>query len=183
MKDISLHILDIVQNSIRAKASEVRIHIQVDVHPEIYSIMIEDNGSGMDESFLETVTDPFVTSRTTRKVGLGIPLLKQNAEQSGGTLDIWSQKGVGCRLTASFGLRHIDCLPEGDLAGVLALIISANESMEFIFTYSTTSGSYTLDTREVKSVLSGLSVNDPGIYRALKEMIEVNISEIRKDIA
>jgi len=179
MKDISLHLLDIVQNSIRAKASEIIIRIQAEVQSGWYKLSVEDNGCGMEGSLLETVTDPFVTSRTTRKVGLGLPLLKQSAEQSGGTLSIRSEKGKGCSVEATFRNDHIDCLPEGDIAGVMALLITANESMEFIFDYSVPGSSYSLNTREVKEILNGVPLNDPEIYRALKEMIEVNLDELK----
>ena len=119
MKDLSSHMMDIVQNSIRAEASWIQIRICEDPEADLFLIEIQDNGCGMDEATLARVRDPFFTSRTVRKVGLGIPLLQQNAERTGGKVSIVSQPGQGTTLTARFGHSHLDRPPLGDVAETL----------------------------------------------------------------
>lgn len=178
MQTLSDHILDIAQNSIRAKASRVEIDLQEDPSTDSLTFTICDNGCGMDEATLAKVTDPFFTSRTVRKVGLGIPLLKQNAEATGGTLQIESKQGVGTTLEAKFSLTHWDRPPLGDVAGSIVLLVSANPDIEFIYRHITEKGCYTFDTEEVKEIMEGVPVNDPEIVMALRQMIRENIKEI-----
>ena len=178
MQTLSDHILDIAQNSIRANASRVEIDLQENPSTDSLVFTIRDNGCGMDETTLARVTDPFFTSRTVRKVGLGIPLLKQNAEATGGTLTIASQKGVGTTLEARFSLSHLDRPPLGDLAGTIVILVSANPEIEFIYRHITEKGNYTFDTEEVKEIMEGVPINDPEIVMALRQMIRENIKEI-----
>ncbi|WP_065219839.1 MULTISPECIES: ATP-binding protein [Butyricimonas] len=178
MQTLSDHILDIAQNSIRAKASRVEIDLQEDPSTDSLTFTIRDNGCGMDEATLAKVTDPFFTSRTVRKVGLGIPLLKQNAEATGGTLQIESKQGVGTTLEAKFSLTHWDRPPLGDVAGSIVILVSANPDIEFIYRHITEKGCYTFDTEEVKEIMEGVPVNDPEIVMALRQMIRENIKEI-----
>lgn len=178
MQTLSDHILDIAQNSIRAKASRVEIDLQENPSTDSLIFTIRDNGCGMDEATLARVTDPFFTSRTVRKVGLGIPLLKQNAEATGGTLQIESKKGAGTTLEAKFSLTHWDRPPMGDVAGSIVILVSANPDIEFIYRHITEKGSYTFDTEEVKEIMEGVPINDPEIVMALRQMIRENIKEI-----
>lgn len=178
MQTLSDHILDIAQNSIRANASRIEIDLQENPSTDSLVFIIRDNGCGMDEATLARVTDPFFTSRTVRKVGLGIPLLKQNAEATGGTLTIASQKGVGTTLEARFSLSHLDRPPLGDLAGTVVILVSANPEIEFIYRHITEKGNYTFDTEEVKEIMEGVPINDPEIVMALRQMIRENIKEI-----
>lgn len=179
MKDLSLHILDIVQNSTRAQASLVEIEVDENVATNQLSILIKDNGTGMPPEMVEQVTDPFVTSRTTRKVGMGIPLFKQSAEQSGGHLSIFSELGVGTTLVATFRLDNIDTPPLGDLAGVIAMTASGNPSINFIFSYKYNNLLYEFDTREVKQILGSTPITDPKIAAFLRDMIKENIEETK----
>lgn len=178
MKDLSLHILDIVQNSTRAGASMVSIEVEKSNRKNLIKITIEDNGCGMAADMVAAVTDPYVTTRTTRKVGMGIPLLKQNCEQSGGELSIASEVGKGTVLVATFILDNLDTPPMGDLAGVIALIASGNPNVEFVFKFCSNDGAYIFDTREVKLVLENTPISDPKIVSFLREMIAENINEI-----
>ena len=178
MQTLSYHILDIAQNSIRANASRVEISLQEKPSTDSLVFTIHDNGRGMDETTLAKVTDPFFTSRTVRKVGLGIPLLKQNAEATGGTLKIESKEGVGTTLEASFSLSHWDRPPMGDVAGSIVILVSANPDIEFIYRHITEKGDYTFDTEEVKEIMEGVPINDPEIVMALRQMIRENIKEI-----
>lgn len=176
MKDLSMHIMDILQNSTRAGASVITLEVTADSNADTLTIVFKDNGCGMSEETVRNVIDPFFTTRTTRKVGLGLPLLKQNTEMTGGSLDILSEVGEGTTVTAVFGLSHLDRPPMGDLAGTMALTISAHPEIRFIFRYRRDADiDYTLDTDEVHEALGDVSINDPDIIGALKEMIQENI--------
>jgi hypothetical protein len=178
MKDFSEHILDLVQNSIRAKATLIEVSVTESKISNLYWIGISDNGTGMNEETLKQVADPFYTSRTTRKVGLGIPLFKQNAELTGGSFKISSVQGKGTQISAGFVNNHLDRLPVGDLVGTYMLLISANPDLNFLITHTTDSGIYIFDTREVKSLLGDAPINDPSVRTFLKEMIQENINAI-----
>ncbi len=179
MRDLSLHILDIIQNSVAANASLIEISIHEDVEKDLLKITIKDNGKGMSKEFVKIATDPYTTSRTTRKVGLGIPLLKQNAERTGGSLSITSELGKGTILEATFIPSNIDCLSLGDIAGVIALTVSGNPLINFIYNHNINGNLYTFNTKEVKEILEGISIAEPSVCRYLKEMIQSNLEEIQ----
>ncbi len=175
MKDLSLHILDIAHNSIRALATQISIIIHRDLQKDILSISIEDNGSGMSAEQLSRITDPFYTSRTTRKVGLGIPLLKQRADECNGSLSLESELEKGSILKAKFQDSHID-LPElGDIAGVIAMLSCSFPQIRFIYNYSDSKLKYLYDTEEVKEALDGLPITTPEVETFIREMIEENM--------
>ena len=176
MKDLSMHIMDILQNSTRAKAGTITLEVLLDSQADTLTLIFKDDGCGMSPEMVEKVTNPFFTTRTTRKVGLGLPLLKQNTEMTGGSMDIQSEVGVGTTVTAVFGLTHLDTPPMGDLAGTMVLTISAHPEIHFIFHYKRDEEiDYTLDTDEVYEVLDGMPINDPDVIASLKEMVEENI--------
>lgn len=179
MKDLSLHILDIAQNSISAGAQNIGISIVEDLATNTLVIEVKDDGRGMPAEVLMRVTDPYYTSRTTRKVGLGIPLFKQNAEATGGILQIDSEEGRGTILSATFGQNHLDRPPLGDMAGVMVLLVGANPEIRFVYTHRVENEEYAFDTQEVKEALDGLPVNDPQVMRFLKEMISENLQAIK----
>jgi len=178
MKDLSLHILDIVQNSISAQADFIEITIEENHQANTYLLTIKDNGKGMTQEMADKVTDPYVTSRTTRKVGLGLPLLKLNAERTGGHLKIKSEVGKGTEVEALFILDHIDRLPIGDMAGTIVLLASANPLIEFVYSHTVDGEQYIFDTREIKEALDDTAISDIHIFKYLKEMINENIQEI-----
>jgi hypothetical protein len=178
MKNIGLHIMDIVQNSITAGASEVIIDIHDRPSIDLYQVRIKDNGCGMDKELLDRVTDPFTTTRKTRKVGLGLSLFRQNAEQSGGLLAITATPGAGCEVTATFQWHHIDRPAQGDIPGIMRLLITANPDLHFIYRHTTDKGHYQLDTEDVKINLDGISIAAPEITRFLKEMITECLMQI-----
>lgn len=182
MKDISLHIMDIVQNSVRAHASLISVRISDDVDRGIYSLTIKDNGVGMDKQTLQMSTDPFFTSRSTRKIGMGIPLLKQNALRTGGDFMIDSEPGKGTLIRADFGREHIDFLPEGDLSGVIAQLAAGNPSSDICFTYESGNMKYDFDTREIKAMLGEVPIHDADIYSAIGQLISENIHDIKNEI-
>ena len=171
-----MHIMDILQNSTRAKAGTITLEVLLDSQADTLTLIFKDDGCGMSPEMVEKVTNPFFTTRTTRKVGLGLPLLKQNTEMTGGSMDIQSEVGVGTTVTAVFGLTHLDTPPMGDLAGTMVLTISAHPEIHFIFHYKRDEEiDYTLDTDEVYEVLDGMPINDPDVIASLKEMVEENI--------
>lgn len=181
MKELSLHILDLVQNSIRAKATNIEITVEESVKRNNLLIGIKDNGCGMTEETLQKVSDPFFTSRTTRKVGLGISLFKQHVEQCNGVFRITSSLGNGTYVEGEMQLAHWDRQPMGDIAGTLVLLFTANPSVRYVYKHSTDAGKYVVDTNEIKNVLGTSNVNDPGILKFIKEMINENLREIHSE--
>lgn len=179
MKDLSLHILDIVQNSIRAKATLIGIEINEQADRDQLTIIVSDNGTGMSPAQLQQATDPFYTSRTTRKVGLGLSLFKQNAEMTGGSFELKSESGKGTTVKAIFGLRHIDRPVMGDLVGTLILLICSQGEADYVFKHQTPSGEFELDTREIKQTLENVPISHPDVRNFLREMIQENLEQIQ----
>ena len=152
MKELSLHLLDIAQNSIAAGARHVDLGVEEGAG--VLRLTVADDGRGMSPAFLAHVTDPFTTTRTTRKVGLGLPLLRLAAEQTGGELRVESQLGVGTTVTATFHTGHIDCPPLGDTASTVALLVQGLPGgMELTYTRKTERGEFRFDTAEIRAVL------------------------------
>ncbi len=179
MQEISLNILDIAQNSVRAEASLIEITVKELTDEDVLSFSVKDNGCGMDEKMVSSVTDPFTTTRTTRKVGLGIPLLKMAAEQTGGGIFIKSAKGKGTILTATFSYRHIDRQPLGDISSVIMSLISMNPDIDFVYTHIYNEKSFTLDTRELRKILGDeVKFSEPEIAVWINEYIKGNLAEI-----
>lgn len=181
MKDLSSHIMDIVQNSIRAEATEIIVRILENPEQDVFLLTVRDNGCGMDKMTLEKVRDPFFTSRTVRKVGLGIPLLQQNAERTGGKVTIISKQGKGTTIEASFGHAHWDRPPLGDIAEMITLLVAANPKIHFIYKHTTNNGQYRFDTEEIKQILEGIPPSHPEILPVLQNMIRENLKDIRTD--
>ncbi len=179
MKDLSLHILDIVQNSIRARSSLIEIEIEEKPEQNRLVITISDNGSGMTPEQLKRAIDPFYTSRSTRKVGLGLPLLKQNAEMTGGSFRIESETGKGTTVEAVFGLNHIDRPVMGDLVGTLLILICSQEETNYVFKHQTPSGEFELDTRVIKQTLENVKITQPEVRSFLKEILQENLEQIQ----
>ncbi len=179
MNELSLHILDIINNSVKAGASLVLVNITEDISADLLTIIIEDNGCGMDKEFLEKVLDPFKTSRTTRKVGLGLSLFLAAAQQTGGGLTVTSQKGVGTKVTATFGYRHIDRQPLGDVASTITTVLSGNSSIDLVYTHIVDEKSFTADTREIKKILDGVDITTPEIIMWIKDYINEGVNDLR----
>ena len=178
MTELALHILDIVQNSISAKASLIEIIINEDVKNDKLTIEIIDNGKGMSEKDVQNATDPYFTSRTTRKVGMGIPLFKQATVQCAGSFALKSQKGKGTQVTSILQLTHIDRQPLGDIAGTMALLVSSNPGIDFVYRHINNKNEYLFDTHEVKAELGEVLITNPKVTKFIKEMIQENLNEI-----
>ena len=178
MQDLSLHLLDIVQNSIRAHADKVHICIKEQPSQNKLIMCVQDNGHGMPKELTEHITDPFITTRTLRRVGLGIPLLKQNCESSEGGLEIISEPSKGTTVKATMGYFHIDRIPLGDVVSTIITLIQSNPRMEFIYIYQYEEDSFTFDTEEIKSILGDVEINNLDILAWIKTYIQENINNI-----
>ena len=172
MKDLSLNVLDITHNSISAGAEHIDLSISVDKDSII--ICITDDGCGMDEEMLARVTDPFTTTRTTRKVGMGIPLFKLAAEQTEGSLEIKSKKGEGTEVRAVFNKNHIDCPPLGDMAATAAMLMAAVPTdSDLTYTFSTEKGSFSIGTAEIREILgTEISLSEPEVQMWIRGYIQ-----------
>jgi len=159
MEDLSLHILDIVENSIRAKASRIMIKVMEDIEKDSLTIEIRDNGQGIDEDTIKKVLDPFFSTRTTRKVGLGLPLLSQAARESGGDVQIESEVGRGTRVKATFGYSHIDRKPLGNMEATLRALIVGNPEIAFIYEHKKGELEYRLDTKGIRAKTKGRAIS------------------------
>lgn len=179
MNDLSMHILDIVQNSISAGATLIVITVDEDIKNDILLIRIEDNGKGMTPLQVSKLSDPFFTSRTTRKVGMGIPLFKQSAEQSGGGIRIESEVGVGTTVEATFGYSNIDRPPLGDISNAVIILVSSNPDLDFEFIYRYNGEEYEFKTAEVKEILEGMPLNNPSVIKYLSEMLTENVKSLK----
>ena len=173
MNTLTFHITDIASNSVRAGAT--RISLEITIHEDHTTVRITDNGCGMDAETVSRITNPFYTTRTTRKVGLGIPFLIQNAEQTGGHVSITSEPGKGTAVTACFITSNIDCPPMGDLPGTVAMLISGTPGINVCFEYRFNKTVYSVSTDEIKEVLDGIPVNHPKVMLLIKEMVKENI--------
>ncbi len=174
MTEISLNILDVAENSTRAKATLVEITVEANTEKDALRVEIKDNGIGMSEEQVAVVEDPFFTSRTTRKVGLGVPFFKQAALLTGGSFSITSKLGVGTCVEAVFGLSHIDRMPLGDITSTIHTLITFHTQTDFIYTYIYNAKSFTLDTREMKEILGDVPFDTPEISAYIKEYLAEN---------
>lgn len=170
MEDLSLHILDIVENSIEASASCVEIRIIENNAQNSMIIEIKDNGKGMDPPLIELAKDPLGT-RKNKKWGLGIPLFIQSAEETGGHVDIESAPHKGTTIRAYFGLNHIDAKPMGDITSTLIALIATHPDIDFYFLHRKNMQEFSFDTREMKAVLAEVPINNPQVLAYLKEQL------------
>jgi hypothetical protein len=179
MKDLSMHLMDIIENSIAAEASEIRVDIFESESGDYYRFRIRDNGTGMNSEFLSQVTDPWTTTRDTRKVGLGLALLQQNCQQAGGFLRIFSIPDKGTIVEAEFSWSHMDRPPAGNIPGTLKLLLASYPEIHFIYHHYTDEGEYCFDTEIIKDCLNGAPIGEPAVLRFLQEMITGNLELIR----
>lgn len=174
MPEISLNILDVAENSTRAGATLVELTVDADMAADRLTVIIKDNGCGMTPEQAAQVTDPFFTSRTTRKVGLGVPFFKYAAESTGGSFTIGSWPGKGTTVTAVFVLSHIDRMPLGDITSTVHTLVVYHPETDFIYRYSYNGASFTLDTREFKQILGDVPFDTPEISEYIREYLAEN---------
>ena len=174
MRELSLNVLDIAQNSITANASLVTVEAIESTVLHTLTFRIADNGKGMTQEQLDAVRDPFFTTRTTRKVGLGIPLFKMAAEMTGGTLEIESAVGKGTTVTAVFKTDNVDFTPLGDMTSTIVTLITMNTHIDFVYNFIKDEHEFSLDTRKLKEILGDVSLSEPSIALWLTEYINEN---------
>ncbi len=175
MRELSMHILDLAQNSIVAGASLIYIKVNADSVRDSLEIEIADNGKGMDAEFAANVIDPFVTTRTTRRVGLGIPMLAQAARACDGDLIVQSQPGKGTTVRAWFGLSHIDRAPLGDMTATIVSLVAANPQIDIVYMQSADGAAFTVDTRTIRQELDGVPLNEQAVLVWLRDYIRDGI--------
>ncbi len=177
MTEISLNILDVAENSTRAEATLVEITVEANTETDTLSITVKDDGKGMTKEQVAAVEDPFFTTRTTRKVGLGVSFFKQAALLTGGSFSIESAPGAGTCTSAVFILSHIDRMPLGDITSTIHTLITFHTQTDFIYTYSYNNKSFTLDTREMKEILGNIPFDVPEVSNYIKDYLAENKSE------
>lgn len=178
MRELALHILDIAENSISAGASQIRIVVDEQIKQDILEIIIEDNGKGMDKETVDKITDPFITSRTTRKVGLGIPFFKAAAEACEGSFRIESQPGVGTIVKARFCHSHIDRMPIGDIIGTFITLLIGTPEVHWLFEYKMDDRGFIFDDEPIKQTLDGIPLTEPAVMKFIRETFKEGIKSV-----
>jgi hypothetical protein len=176
--ELALHILDIVENSARAGATLIRILIREDRAKDRFMMRITDNGKGMSPEERRKALDPFYTTKKVRRVGLGLPMLSDAAERTGGRMTLRSRPQTGTMVEAAFGLTHIDRQPMGDIASTLITIIVGNPGIDFIYRHMVDGRTYLLDTREIKKALEDVPLSHPEVTAFLREHITEGLADI-----
>ncbi|MBP1737043.1 MAG: Sensory transduction histidine kinase [Oscillospiraceae bacterium] len=174
MKELSLHILDIAQNSIEAGATRLELTLSEDGKGAL-TVVIRDNGHGMSPELLKTATDPFTTTRTTRTVGLGLPLFQLCAQQTGGGLRVESSLNEGTTVTAVAHRGHIDCPPLGDIAGTVSILTRSSPNLTLFFRHTTPLGTFSFSTEEAREILgSDIALSEPAVTLWIQAYIKEN---------
>lgn len=171
MRELSLNVLDIAQNSIVAGASLTEILVSENTQKNELLIGIYDNGKGMTDEQVQKVCDPFFTTRTTRKIGMGIPLFKMAAEQTGGSFKITSEVGVGTKVEALFKTDSIDFTPLGDMASTISAVVCMNEDKDFIYTRKVDDASFVFSSADIKKILDGVPLSEPSVINWVEDYI------------
>jgi hypothetical protein len=180
MEDISLHILDIAENSIAAHARTVEIRIEENTADDLFVLDIVDDGKGMTEEEANKALDPFYTTKKTRRFGFGLSLLRETAKMADGDFSLASKPGKGTSIRASFQMSHIDARPLGSIPDTMATLIMGNPDVDFVYSHKFDSGSYSLDTREIKNQLGDIPINSPEVITLLRNKIKEELDHIRR---
>lgn len=176
MRELSLHILDLVQNSIEAQASLVELEVIEDtLLNDLLIIRVKDNGRGMDEATARQVLDPFVTTRSTRKVGLGLPLIDMSTRRCGGYVKIFSNIGKGTTIEACYQHSHLDRPPLGNMVATVKSIIVANPAVDFYYKHCVNNKQFTLGTKEIIDVIGNIPLSHPEVLQWLEEYLSQNL--------
>lgn len=178
MRELALHLMDIAENSVAAGAHDITIEVTEDIANDRLQMSVEDDGKGMDTEMVRRVADPFVTSRTTRKVGLGIPLLKEAAEACNGRLEIHSEPGKGTRIWVDFQHSNIDRMPLGDLTGTIFSLVVAFPEIHWVFRYRVDRDEFLFDDQPIKEILQGIPLTEPDILSYLRETIQTGVNRL-----
>ena len=181
MRELSLHIMDIVENGLRAGATLVEIFVKEDRKGNWLSVEISDNGHGMPDETLKRVMDPFFSTRSTRRVGLGLPMFRELCRRCDGEFDIRSKDGEGTKINASFRIDHIDLIPLGDMAGSMMSLIMGNPEADFLYTHEVDDRTFHLDTRQVREELEGLEIYNPQVVKSLGKLVRESLADLMEE--
>jgi anti-sigma regulatory factor (Ser/Thr protein kinase) len=183
VREIALHLLDIAENGAAAGARTIQITVEEDTLNDRLKTVVQDDGRGMDADLLVRVTDPFVTSRTTRKVGLGIPLFKAAAEACNGSLSITSAPGRGTCVATEFQRSHIDRMPLGDLIGTMLTLVIGFPGIHWIFRYRVNDAEFTFDDEPVKQALGEVPLTEPAVLTFIKDFLREGVARVQRAAA
>jgi hypothetical protein len=178
LRELSLHILDVVENGITAGADIIHIQVDESRTADVVTIKISDNGRGIPAEKLEKLQDPFVTSRTTRRVGLGLSLLAAAAERCDGKLEVGAGTAGGTEVRVSFRYSHIDRAPMGDMASTMATLLMGNPQIDFVYTHVIDGNEFIMDTRELKKELGDHALEDPMVIHQLGGSIRTSLKQL-----
>jgi len=183
MREIALHLLDIAENSVAAESKNISIHVREDLFNDRLSACVIDDGRGMDAETAQQVQDPFYTTRTTRNVGLGIPLLKLAAEMADGSFSLQSELGKGTWVEAEFRHGHIDRMPLGDLASTFLTLLISHPQIDWTFLYRVTDANkqscdFLFESAELKSELGDILLTEPEVLTFVRSLIEEGINAV-----
>jgi len=181
LRELSLHILDVVENGITAGADIIRIQVEESRTADLLRIKINDNGRGIPAEKLKKLQDPFVTSRTTRRVGLGLSLLAAAAERCDGKMAVAAGTGGGTEVRASFRYSHIDRAPMGDMASTMATLLMGNPHIDFVYTHLIGDEEFSLDTRDLKKELGDHALEDAMVIYQLGERMRTSLNQLRSN--
>jgi anti-sigma regulatory factor (Ser/Thr protein kinase) len=179
VRELSLHIMDIVENGVAAGATQVHICVVEDTASDLLRISIRDNGRGIPEGRLDQVLDPFFTTKTTRRVGLGLSLFREASRRCDGEFAIRSKEGEGTEVSASFRLDHIDLAPLGDMASTMTSLIMGNPGVDFSYTHERDGKEFRIDTREIKGGLEDVPITHPEVIKSLGESIRECFQDLK----
>ncbi|MGE5585441.1 MAG: ATP-binding protein [Bacillota bacterium] len=180
MRELSLHVLDIVQNSIAAGARTVDVVISEDEACDLLTIEVADDGAGIPADILESVLDPFYTTRSTRRVGLGLPLFREAARAAGGDLHVESRPDQGTRVRATFKMSHIDRAPLGDMAQTVALLVVCNPDVRFRYRHTRGHVEFSFDSAEFRNMLGDIPPTNPALAAVLKEALREGLGPVQR---
>lgn len=178
MEDLSLHILDVAENSLKAGAKQIRIKILEDLEADRLELEVEDDGSGMDPEIAARALDPFVTTRTTRRLGLGLPLLREAARMAGGEVELESQPGRGTRVRATFQHSHVDRKPLGDMGATVVGILLGGPRIDVLYEHTREGRSFRFDSRELRKKLDPVGLTEPEVLTWIRERVREGLLEI-----
>lgn len=181
MRELSLHILDLVENGIRAGGNRLLIEVEESTADDRLTLSVEDNGRGVPEEKVKHIDDPFVTTRKTRRVGLGLSLLASAARRCAGAISVQARPRNGTRVKATFRRSHVDRAPLGDIASTLGVLIAGHPHIDFRYTHKVDEEEFVLDTRDLKTELGGLALDAPMIAHHLTESIRRLLADMAAD--
>ncbi len=178
MRELALHIMDLAENGLNAGATLIALSVDEDRLANRLTITIRDNGRGIPEKLVNEALSPFFTTRTTRRVGLGLSLFREASRRCEGSFELKSEEGTGTEVSATFRLDHIDLAPLGDMGSTLSCLIMGNPGVDFLYRHRVDDRTFQLDTRQVKAELEGVDINEPQVVQYIGALINESVSEL-----